>query len=107
MVARVCLLAISLRVTNVEGLVRSALCRRIYLAASVILAACTAAESTQESRGTVERVFTPTQYSVEDFYKNSEFFGGSWSPDRQKLLVSSNMSGIWNAYAIPAAGGQP
>ena len=49
----------------------------------------------------------PTQYSVEDFYKNSEYFGASWSPDRRKLLVSSNKSGIWNAYAIPAAGGDP
>jgi dipeptidyl aminopeptidase/acylaminoacyl peptidase len=96
-----------LRVTNVEDHVRSALYRRVSLAASVILAGCTAAESTQESRGTVERVFTPTQYSVEDFYRNSEFSGASWSPDRQKLLVSSNMSGIWNAYAIPAPGGQP
>ena len=55
--------------------------------------------------GASDRVFTPAAYSVEDFYKNAEYFGASWSPDRRKLLVSSNKSGIWNAYAIPAAGG--
>ncbi|MFN2563700.1 MAG: alpha/beta fold hydrolase [Gemmatimonadaceae bacterium] len=83
-------------------------CRRFaQLAAAVILAACGTAESTQESPGSVERTFTPTQYSVEDFYKNSAFAGASWSPDRRKLLVSSNLSGIWNAYAVPATGGEP
>jgi len=47
------------------------------------------------------------QHTVDDFYKNSEFFGASWAPDNQKILVSSNLSGIWNAYAVPAAGGPP
>ena len=37
----------------------------------------------------------PERYTVEDFYKNSEYFGASWAPDNQKLLVSSNLSGIW------------
>jgi dipeptidyl aminopeptidase/acylaminoacyl peptidase len=93
----------------VEGTVRLARNRRraAHLAAAVLLGACSAAESTQESDGSADRTFTPTQYSVEDFYKNSEFSGASWAPDRQKLLVSSNVSGIWNAYAVPAAGGEP
>ena len=47
------------------------------------------------------------QYSVADFYKNSEYFGASFSADGTKILVSSNRSGVWNAYAIPAAGGEP
>lgn len=81
----------------------SAACRFVYLAAVVMVAACSnAGQNASED----ERVFTPTQYSVDDFYKNSEYFGASWSPDRQKLLVSSNRSGIWNAYAVPAAGGE-
>ena len=53
------------------------------------------------------KTFTPTQYSVADFYGNKEFFGASFSPDRQKILVGSNLSGIWNAYAVPVAGGDP
>ncbi|HJR63108.1 MAG TPA: alpha/beta fold hydrolase [Gemmatimonadaceae bacterium] len=78
------------------------------LAAPLALAACViGGDATKESSGTVERTFTPTQYTVEDLYKNVEFGGASWSPDRQKILVSSNLSGIYNAYAIPAAGGEP
>jgi dipeptidyl aminopeptidase/acylaminoacyl peptidase len=65
------------------------------------------AESTRESQGAVDRVFTPTQYTVEDFYKNTRYSGASWAPDGQKVLVSSNLSGIWNAYAVPVAGGDP
>lgn len=47
------------------------------------------------------------RYSVADFYKNSEYFGASFSADGTKILVSSNRSGIWNAYVIPTAGGEP
>ena len=47
------------------------------------------------------------QYSVADFYKNVEYDGASFSADGTKILVSSNRSGIWNAYAIPADGGEP
>jgi hypothetical protein len=36
---------------------------------------------------------------------NNEFFGASFSPDQEKLLVASNASGIWNAYAVPVTGG--
>lgn len=46
-----------------------------------------------------------TRYSVADLYKNSEFFGASFSADGAKILVSSNRSGIWNAFAIATGGG--
>src|SRR5829696_2919704 len=68
------------------------------------VSACTPDRGTTDSD--VQTV-TPAQYSVADFYKNVEFSAASWSPDRQKILVSSNLSGIWNAYAVPAAGGPP
>ncbi|HEX6048508.1 MAG TPA: S9 family peptidase, partial [Gemmatimonadaceae bacterium] len=71
---------------------------------ALLLVACTA---TRESQGSLDRVFTPRQYTVEDFYKNTRFMGASWSPDRQTILVSSNLSGIWNAYAVPVTGGPP
>jgi dipeptidyl aminopeptidase/acylaminoacyl peptidase len=88
--------------------VHSAPRRLAHIAAAIILAACSGSKSTAEQQGSIdERTFTPTQYSVDDFYKNSGFVGASWSPDRQKVLVSSNKSGIWNAYAVPAAGGEP
>jgi dipeptidyl aminopeptidase/acylaminoacyl peptidase len=81
--------------------------RRSAALSFLALAACTPGGSTRESQGSVDRVFTPQEYTVEDFYKNTRFFGASWAPDRQKLLVSSNLSGIWNAYAIPVGGGDP
>src|SRR5688572_8345985 len=80
--------------------------RNITLVILATLAAC-GDQSGVRQQGAADQVFTPAQYTVEDFYKNTEFFGGSWSPDRRKILVSSNSSGIYNAYAIPAAGGAP
>ena len=52
-------------------------------------------------------VFTPKSYAVSDFYRSVLFGGGSWSPDGRRILVSSNQTGIWNAYAVPVTGGAP
>ena len=46
------------------------------------------------------------RYTIEQFYDNSNIFGGSFSPDETKLLVSSNESGIYNAYEIDIATGK-
>jgi dipeptidyl aminopeptidase/acylaminoacyl peptidase len=45
------------------------------------------------------------QYSVADFYKNDDYFAAGFSPDRRRLLVSSNRSGVYNAYALPLDSG--
>lgn len=45
-------------------------------------------------------------YSIEQFYKNINISGGSFSPDESKILVSSNESGIYNLYEIPVGGGE-
>ena len=84
--------------------------RRIHWLSIVALvtSACSAEQSgTQATDGDADRTFTPTQYSVADFYANKNFFGASFSPDRQRVLVGSNLSGIWNAYTVPVAGGEP
>jgi dipeptidyl aminopeptidase/acylaminoacyl peptidase len=46
------------------------------------------------------------QYTIEQFYKNTQIGGGSWSPDATKLLVHSNASGIYNLYEINVADGK-
>ena len=46
------------------------------------------------------------QYSIDQFYKNTNIWGGSFSPDESKLLVSSNESGIYNVYEIDVATGE-
>ena len=47
-----------------------------------------------------------TQYSIEDFLGNVEFHGASISYDNEAVLVSSDETGIYNAYAIPMKGGE-
>lgn len=74
--------------------------------ALAVNAACGHSErAAAESSSAAPTTRTPQQYSVEDFYKNTEYSGASWAPGNQKLLVSSNASGIWNAYSMPVAGG--
>lgn len=46
------------------------------------------------------------QYSIEQFMDNEAVGGGSFSADNINLLVSSNRSGIYNVYTIPAKGGE-
>jgi len=46
------------------------------------------------------------EYTIEQFMDNEAVGGGSFSPDKSKLLVSSNRSGIYNMYTIPASGGE-
>ena len=73
--------------------------------AAVVAGCSTEQSATQASGGDTDKTFKPTQYSVSDFFANKSFAGASFSPDRQKVLVGSNSSGIWNAYAVPVAGG--
>ncbi len=46
------------------------------------------------------------QYTIEQFMDNEAVGGGSFSPDKSTLLVSSNKSGIYNMYTVPANGGE-
>lgn len=46
------------------------------------------------------------QYTIEQFMDNEAVAGGSFSSDNTSLLVSSNRSGIFNVYTIPAKGGE-
>ena len=82
---------------------------RFLLASAAVLAACSVEKQTTQSasKGEADRTFKPTQYSVADFYANKSFGGASFSPDGRKILVASNLSGIWNAYAVPVTGGEP
>ncbi len=46
------------------------------------------------------------QYTIEQFMNNISVGGSSFSHDEDRLLVSSNKSGIYNAYQIPVEGGE-
>jgi dipeptidyl aminopeptidase/acylaminoacyl peptidase len=75
-----------------------------FLVIALTLTACAKKQETQQQAQAERQVQT---YSVEDFYKTNDFFGGSFSPDKSKILLSSNLSGIFNVVSIPAAGGTP
>lgn len=70
--------------------------------ASVLLTACNRnlSEKKEEARRDIK------QYTIDQFYKSSEVFGGDISADDSKMLVTSNESGIYNAYEIDLASAQ-
>lgn len=45
-------------------------------------------------------------YTIGQMMENESITGNSFSPDKSKLLVSSNASGIYNMYIQPVAGGK-
>jgi len=47
------------------------------------------------------------QYTIQQFLATTTLTGDSFSPDGTKILVSSNQSGIYNAYSIAVNGGNP
>jgi dipeptidyl aminopeptidase/acylaminoacyl peptidase len=82
--------------------------RTVLVTLGTLLVACSPGSESSESAApaAADRApFMPTQHTLEDFYKNVEFGGASWSPDRTKLLVTTNASGVYNAAVIPVAGG--
>ena len=50
--------------------------------------------------------YSPTKYSIEQFYQNNRIGGGAFSNDETKLLVSSDESGIFNVYEIDISSGK-
>jgi dipeptidyl aminopeptidase/acylaminoacyl peptidase len=52
------------------------------------------------------QTYTPTKYSIEQFYQNNRIGGGAFSDDETKLLVNSDESGIFNVYEIDIASGE-
>ncbi len=47
------------------------------------------------------------RYTIEQFLSTTALLGSSFSPDKSKILVSSDQTGVFNAFAIPAGGGKP
>jgi Dipeptidyl peptidase IV (DPP IV) N-terminal region. len=61
--------------------------------------------SCSKQSGDTARTDVP-KYSIEQFYKNKQISGGSFSTNEDKLLVSSNESGIYNLYEITIGDGK-
>ena len=70
------------------------------LTAALVICLCISCQTTTEHQS----AHIPKSYTIDQFYKNKNVFGGSFSPDGKKLLVSTNESGIYNAKALPVDG---
>jgi dipeptidyl aminopeptidase/acylaminoacyl peptidase len=47
-----------------------------------------------------QEAIQPKDYTIEQFYENTRIAGGYFSPEEDKLLVSSDKSGIFNLFEI-------
>ena len=47
------------------------------------------------------------QYSIDQFMSSVNSWGGEFTPDEKNILITSNSSGIYNAYLISVDGGDP
>src|SRR3546814_10835869 len=84
----------------------------IAAAAAFFLAACSPAGGDGESAATPADAAAgsaaPDRYDAEAFFTTTSYSlpgGYAWSPDDSKLLVSSDETGIFNAYALAAGDG--
>ena len=82
-------------------------CTRPSLFAFTVTALACSKGERQDAVSAADSVFTPQRYSVADLYRNSDYFGASFSPKADRILVTSNASGVYNAYSVPMAGGDP
>jgi len=81
--------------------------RCLLFVATLLVACAPGTPPTPIAENSAPTARQPQQYTMEEFYGNTSYNGASWSSDRKHILVSSNATGIWNVYAIPAAGGTP
>ena len=68
-----------------------------FFATIALLASCTSETTKTEEPREI------SQYTIDQFYENTRIAGGFFSPDESRLLVSSNVSGIFNVYEINIA----
>ncbi|HBL27053.1 MAG TPA: S9 family peptidase [Acidobacteria bacterium] len=47
------------------------------------------------------------RYTIQQFLTTTLYQGGSFSPDGSKLLIASDQTGTFNAFAVPVDGGAP
>ncbi len=81
---------------------------------SIALGACGTAATTDTARpaAAASASAQPVRYSARDFFETTAYaLAGSpryaFSPDGNSILISSDRSGVFNAYRLPVGGGDP
>ncbi len=60
----------------------------------------------QEKKEDIAQPIKIEQYSIEQFMDNENARANGFSHDKSTVLMTSNRSGIYNMYTVPAAGGE-
>src|SRR5690606_8205951 len=68
----------------------------LMVIAALLVSACATATGPREVM----------QYSIEQFLGNTSVLGASFSSDSERILVSSDAEGVYNAYVIDIASGE-
>lgn len=82
----------------------------VTVGASLLLAGCDSGSktaATATAAATPPALPAPTQYDAEAFFATTSYImpqGYAWSADDKQLLVTSDETGIYNVYGLPAAG---
>ncbi len=87
---------------------------RTSLIAALASYALTACSPDRQDTSAVETIDEPPvpKYSASDFYDTTTYTlvgsaAHAFSPDGNSLLISSDATGVFNAYELPVAGGEP
>lgn len=78
--------------------------KKIFLI--IVLFAFAACTKSETDKAIVTAPKAIEQYSIEQFYKNTNVRGGSFNNSETKLLISSNETGIYNVFEINLSDGQ-
>ncbi len=62
--------------------------------------------SCKQEKEAVAQVIKIEKYAIEQFMDNENARSNGFSPDKSTVLMTSNRSGIYNMYTIPASGGE-
>jgi len=84
-------------------LTKTSLMKKLFLTLLIVVAISCGKSETEKTPVPPKEI---TEYSIEQFYKNESITGGSFSNDEQRLIISSNESGIFNVYEINVANGE-
>jgi len=70
--------------------------KNIYFGALLLVALYSCQSNKEEAR-------IPEQYAIEDLYRTVSIYGSGFNKDETKILVNSNISGVYNAYELNIA----
>ncbi len=76
-------------------------------AAGLLLACSKTVEEVVQQPTIKEKQAVFQTYSAEEFYKTTSVFGSSINADASAVLISSDETGIFNAYKVPLDGSTP